>query len=187
MLATPPWNSDGARHTARLLAVIWLYWAFSATLLKNSSRCCSTSRCSSGSRSTADCTASGRTSGGRSAMFIKCQLVKFPYHFKHLNLRRKMATKVSDILAVSSMSGNSRKYCLTISATSYACCISYTDSESSTGDSSTNVFSLAMRDLTPDFRNIPIYETFEQIYSALSHMNICLMRLPDPWRSTLAT
>lgn len=71
-------------------------------------------------------------------------------------LRWKIATKVSDILVVSSVSGNSRKYCFTMSAMSYACCKSNV-SDTSPFDSSMTSFNFWMRDLTPDFRNIPTY------------------------------
>lgn len=69
-------------------------------------------------------------------------------------LRWKMATNVSDILVVSNVSGNSRKYCFTMSAISYACCKSNV-SVMSPFDSSITSFNFWMRDLTPDLRNIP--------------------------------
>lgn len=69
-------------------------------------------------------------------------------------LRWKIATNVSDIFVVNSVSGNSRKYCFTMSATSYACCKSNV-SISSPFDSSITSFNFCMRDLTPDFRKIP--------------------------------
>lgn len=70
------------------------------------------------------------------------------------SLRWKIAMKVSESLFVSSASGNSLKYCFTISATSYACwpsklivspCISVIS------------FSFWIRDRTPDLRNKPTW------------------------------
>lgn len=61
-----PWNSDGAKQTAKLLLVIWFIIAWLATLCRNSNRYCNTSRCSSGKSKIADCTASKWTSDGRS-------------------------------------------------------------------------------------------------------------------------
>lgn len=71
-------------------------------------------------------------------------------------LRWKIAMNVSDSLFVSSASGNSLKYCFTISATSYACwpsklvvspCISVIS------------FSFWIRDRTPDLRNKPTWSS----------------------------
>lgn len=156
--ANVPWNSDGAKHTAKLLAVIWLSIEWVATLCKNSSKYCNTSRCSSGNSRIADCVASGRTSAGKSINIINphqidiCSVVRNEEFVRCL--RWKMATNVSDIFVVNNVSGNSRKYCFTMSAISYACCKSNV-SVMSPFDSSITSFNFWMRDFTPDLRNMP--------------------------------
>lgn len=71
------WNSDGARHTARLLGVIWLIDARAATSVRNARNVCSASRCSSGSRSTAQRRASRRWFTGTTAKSSKCFISYF--------------------------------------------------------------------------------------------------------------
>lgn len=155
LLCTPFWKIDGAKHSARLLADIWLYSDFSATWLRNSKSISSTSRCSSGNRRMADCKASN--------------LISFGIYWK-------METNVSDSLVVSRDSGRSLKYCLTTSATSYACWSSKILMMLSSVWSMA-VLSFAMRDLTPDFRNIPVWSNaliFSHVSAAwMPFGNVC--------------
>lgn len=58
------WKMEGAKHTARLPAVIWFSSA-EAMSLRKYSRVCSTSRFSSGSSKVADCAAGNHCSLGR--------------------------------------------------------------------------------------------------------------------------
>lgn len=60
------WKMEGAKHTARLPAVIWFSSA-EAMSLRKYSRVCSTSRFSSGSRKVAACAAANHCSLGRTA------------------------------------------------------------------------------------------------------------------------
>lgn len=62
--------------------------------------------------------------------------------------------KLSDSLLVSRASGNSRKYCLTMSATSYAWWFS---NFKLSGSSSANCFRRWIRDFTPGLRNNPTW------------------------------
>lgn len=67
----PRWNSDGARHTAKLLADIWFTALLADTRDKKSSNVSSASRCSSGNRSTVQWTASFCKYTGTSIIDIK--------------------------------------------------------------------------------------------------------------------
>lgn len=68
--------------------------------------------------------------------------------------RWKMAMKLSDNLLVSKASGNSRKYCFTMSATSYAWWFS---NFMLSGSDSASCLSRCIRDLTPGLRNRPTW------------------------------
>lgn len=79
-----------------------------------------------------------------------------------------MATKVSDNLLVSKASGSSRKYCLTMSATSYAC---WPSKLIFGGLSSADIFNLWMRDRTPGLRKIPTWsKAFDRSQFSASRM-----------------
>ena len=60
------WKSEGARHTARLVGVIWFSATAAVTSLSRHRRVCSASRLSSGRSSTADLAACKRSSLGMS-------------------------------------------------------------------------------------------------------------------------
>lgn len=62
--------------------------------------------------------------------------------------------KLSDSLLVSNASGNSRKYCFTMSATSYAWWFS---NFTLSGSDSASCLSRCIRDRTPGFRNRPTW------------------------------
>ncbi len=70
------------------------------------------------------------------------------------SLHWKIATNVSDSLLVRRASGSSLKYCFTISATSYACWLSKL---TFVGFISAIIFSLWIRERTPDFLNKPTW------------------------------
>lgn len=88
------WKSEGARHTARFMGVIWFSWTEEVTSLRKQSSVCNTSLFSSDISMMAACTACKRCSLGTSEIERKIACIYFS------ESRRRVGVKVRVFLTL---------------------------------------------------------------------------------------